>query len=128
MHERFPRLSPNNEWLAYVANGTTGPEVWVMRYPQLEPRYQVTTEGGMEPVWSGDGESLYYRVDAAAHARGVENHDIKPDNVRFTRDDHVDAGVDSVAHEARIRTVRVGSGRRSLARHSEEAPADSACR
>jgi serine/threonine-protein kinase len=71
MHERFPRLSPNNEWLAYVANGTTGPEVWVMRYPQYEPRYQVTTGGGMEPVWSGNGESLYYRVDDRVHALDI---------------------------------------------------------
>jgi hypothetical protein len=71
VHERFPRLSPNNEWIAYVADGTRGPEVWVMRYPELEPRHQVTTGGGTEPVWSGNGESLYYRVDDRMHALSI---------------------------------------------------------
>ncbi|MHC4909091.1 MAG: TolB family protein, partial [Planctomycetota bacterium] len=69
-HERFPRLSPNNEWLAYVADGTRGPEVWVARYPDPDgaPRHQVTPGGGTEPVWSGNGESLYYRVGDRVHA------------------------------------------------------------
>jgi len=71
IHERFPRLSPNNEWLAYVADGTRAPEVWVARYPELEPRYQVTSGGGTEPVWSRDGESLFYRVDDRVHALAI---------------------------------------------------------
>ena len=60
-NERFPTVSPDGQWLAYVANEQGRAEVFVQPYPALDRRIKVTTEGGGEPRWSPDGKNLYYR-------------------------------------------------------------------
>jgi Tol biopolymer transport system component len=68
--ERFPSLSPDERWLAYVTNRTGVPEVWVKRYPDGAP-VRVSRSGGLEPVWSRDGRELFYRRDDAMLAVAV---------------------------------------------------------
>ena len=65
-------LSPDGQWIAYVTNETgdrarlqTGRrrddfEVYVRRFPDLGERQQVSTNGGIEPRLSPDGQELYY--------------------------------------------------------------------
>lgn len=59
--ERAPMISPNGQLLAYVSNETGRDEVYVQRYPGMIRRVQVSTDGGAEPMWSPDGEELFYR-------------------------------------------------------------------
>ena len=59
--ERAPMISPNGQLLAYVSNETGRDEVYVQRYPEMIRRVQVFTDGGAEPMWSPDGEELFYR-------------------------------------------------------------------
>ena len=54
------RLSPDGRWLAYTANPFGGAEVYVQPFPRLEGRYLVSTDGGSEPLWRGDGKELFY--------------------------------------------------------------------
>jgi Tol biopolymer transport system component len=54
------RLSPNGRWLAYTANPFGGAELYVQPFPGLEGRYLVSTDGGSEPLWRGDGKELFY--------------------------------------------------------------------
>ncbi|HTS35566.1 MAG TPA: protein kinase [Candidatus Solibacter sp.] len=55
------RLRPGaNDWLAYQS-GTSGRlEVYVTRFPHPGAKYQISHDGGWQPVWSRDGKKLFY--------------------------------------------------------------------
>ena len=55
------QLSPDGRWLAYVANESGRPEVYLRSFPDFSTRYQVSTQGGTEPRWRGDSRELFYR-------------------------------------------------------------------
>ena len=56
-----PTISPDGQWLAYVSAETGRNEVYVQRFPDLGERHQISTDGGVDPLWSPDGQALYYR-------------------------------------------------------------------
>jgi len=58
--ERHPRLSPDGRWLAYASNESGRNEVLVQSFPEPGGRTQLSTSGGIEPVWSRDGRELFY--------------------------------------------------------------------
>ena len=58
--EHSPRFSPDGTWLAYVSDESGRPEVYVRRYPQGD-RFPVSTSGGVGPVWSPDGEEVFFQ-------------------------------------------------------------------
>ena len=55
-----PAISPDGQWIAYVSDETGRNEVYVQRFPDLGERQQVSTDGGLDPLWSPDGRALYY--------------------------------------------------------------------
>jgi eukaryotic-like serine/threonine-protein kinase len=56
-----PRFSPNGHWLAYTSNESDRFEIYVQPYPGPGGRWQISTEGGREPVWNPNGRELFYR-------------------------------------------------------------------
>jgi Tol biopolymer transport system component len=60
-NESVPRFSPDGRWLAYVSNESGRWEVYVLAYPGLGGKWQISTEGGTEPVWNSNGRELFYR-------------------------------------------------------------------
>ena len=68
---RHARLSPDGEWLAYVAGELSDPEVYVQPYPELDRRFQVSDAGGIEPNWSPESDRLYYRSSSTIFAVDV---------------------------------------------------------
>jgi Tol biopolymer transport system component len=58
--ERNARLSPDGRWIAYVSNESDRFEVYVQPFPATGSRWQVSTAGGLQPQWRGDGRELYY--------------------------------------------------------------------
>ncbi|HEU5050946.1 MAG TPA: protein kinase [Gemmatimonadales bacterium] len=63
--ELAPAVSPDGRWLAYTSNESGRREVYVRPFPETaEGRYQVSTAGGITPVWSRDGRELFY-IDGA---------------------------------------------------------------
>ena len=58
---RGPALSPNGQWLAYASNDTNKYEIYVQRFPEPTGKYQISTGGGTEPLWSKTGTELFYR-------------------------------------------------------------------
>jgi serine/threonine protein kinase/Tol biopolymer transport system component len=58
--ESQPRLSPDGRWLAYRSNESQRNEIYVVSFPQSGGKWQISTEGGQDPVWSRDGRELYY--------------------------------------------------------------------
>ncbi|UCE41095.1 MAG: protein kinase [Candidatus Aminicenantes bacterium] len=65
LHSRFnetqPLFSPDGRWIAYVTDESGRDEVYVQPYPGPGDLIPISTDGGMEPVWSPDGKVLYYR-------------------------------------------------------------------
>ncbi|MGH9862509.1 MAG: protein kinase domain-containing protein [Candidatus Acidiferrales bacterium] len=59
--ERYARFSADGGWVAYMSNESGQPEVYVQPYPGPGGKWQISTEGGTEPVWSRDGRELFYR-------------------------------------------------------------------
>jgi serine/threonine-protein kinase len=59
--ESAPAFSPDGKMLAYVSDESGRPEVYVQPYPGPGGRWLISTAGGTDPLWSGDGRELLYR-------------------------------------------------------------------
>jgi Tol biopolymer transport system component len=107
--ETVPQFSPDGHWLAYVSNESGRFEIYVQPYPGPGGKYQISTEGGSEPVWNPNGKELFYRngdkmmaVDISTQSSfsvgkpqmlfegqyeptpaTVPNYDVSPDGQRF---------------------------------------------
>src|SRR5262249_51432409 len=53
-----PSLSPDGHWLAYSTNESGRYEVYVRSYPGAGGRWQVSLDGGTEPIWSPKGGEI----------------------------------------------------------------------
>ena len=58
--EHAPDLSPDGRFVAYVSDEGGEFEVYVQRFPEGGRRWQVSTQGGLQPRWRGDGKELFY--------------------------------------------------------------------
>ncbi len=58
---RSPAISPDGKWIAYSANRTAKSEIYVQPFPAMNAEWQVSNNGGVEPLWSHDGTELFYR-------------------------------------------------------------------
>jgi serine/threonine protein kinase len=54
--------SPDGRWIAYTSEESGGEEVYVLPFPLTGERWRVSTSGGADPLWSGDGRELFYRA------------------------------------------------------------------
>jgi Tol biopolymer transport system component len=108
-NENVPRFSPDGHGLAYMSDESGRFEIYVQPYPGPGGKWQISTEGGTEPVWNPSGRELFYRsgdkmmaVDIATQpgfAAGtprmrfeghyqsapfpIANYDVSPDSERF---------------------------------------------
>lgn len=60
-NEYSPALSPDNHWLAYTSDESGRAEVYVVSFPTLDRKVQISIDGGAEAIWARDGRRLYYR-------------------------------------------------------------------
>jgi hypothetical protein len=60
-NETAPQFSPDGRWLAYVSDESGRDEIYVQPYPGPGGKWQISTEGGTEPVWNPNGRELFYR-------------------------------------------------------------------
>jgi eukaryotic-like serine/threonine-protein kinase len=58
--QRHGRFSPDVRWVAYASNESGRFEVYVGRFPGGEGKWQVSTNGGLQPAWRRDGRELFY--------------------------------------------------------------------
>ena len=72
-NEGEPQFSPDGHWLAYISDESGRFEIYVQPYPGPGGKWQISTEGGTEPVWGHNGE-IFYRsgnkmlaVDTTTH-------------------------------------------------------------
>jgi serine/threonine-protein kinase len=61
-YEGGVRLSPDERYLAYVSDESGQNEVYLRPFPGSDRRWQVSTQGGTQPVWNPNGKEIFYRV------------------------------------------------------------------
>jgi hypothetical protein len=54
------RLTPDGRWLAYASDESGKWEVYVRSFPEGPRKWLVSTGGGSQPMWRGDGKELFY--------------------------------------------------------------------
>jgi Tol biopolymer transport system component/tRNA A-37 threonylcarbamoyl transferase component Bud32 len=74
-------ISPDGKWLLYVSNETGRQEIYVVPYPGLGERRQVSTSGGTNGRWLGDHSILY--VQPSDGKLLAVDLDVKGDSVRM---------------------------------------------
>jgi eukaryotic-like serine/threonine-protein kinase len=58
--ETAGRFSPSGPWIAYESDESRRPEVYVTGFPDPGRKQQVSSGGGVQPFWRGDGAELFY--------------------------------------------------------------------
>lgn len=57
---RTGRFSPDGKWVAYASNESGKWEIYVTSFPEAQGKWQISTAGGTQPRWRGDGKELFY--------------------------------------------------------------------
>jgi serine/threonine-protein kinase len=59
--ELFGELSPDGHWLAYQSDESGQNQIWVRPFPNVNGgHWQISTGGGITPVWARNGKELFY--------------------------------------------------------------------
>ena len=77
--EREGRFSPDGRWIAYVSSEPGSLQVFVQPFPVTGPKWQISTEGGHQPRWRGDGTERFF----LSETREVMSVPITIDNGSF---------------------------------------------
>jgi len=102
------RISPSGHWIAYESDESGRLEIYVRPFPNVEEgKWQISRDGGQEPVWAPRGQELFYRNGEAMMVVGIKteptftagspvvlftgrytsgiaiNYDISPDGQKF---------------------------------------------
>jgi serine/threonine protein kinase len=79
-NEFWGTLSPDGQWMAYYSDETGRFEVYVQRFPKGGSQRQVSTGGGIGPLWGGNGKEVFYHASdgnlMAASVKGGESLDV----------------------------------------------------
>ena len=67
-------LSPDGRLMAYATNESGGFQVYVQRVPSGGGLWAVSTNGGSNPQWRGDGRELYYAWQGSLMAVDIEEN------------------------------------------------------
>lgn len=74
-NESHARISPHSHWLAYDSDESGKAEVYVQTFPRPGGKWQISTNGGAQPIWRQDGKELFYmQMDGTLMSVGVETH------------------------------------------------------
>ena len=73
------RISPDGKWIAYTSAESGQWQVYVQSFPEAGGKWMVSTEGGAQPRWRGDGRELFY----LAPNRKLMAVDVKGDSATF---------------------------------------------
>ena len=75
-NEQNATISADGRWMAYQSDETGDWEVYVQRFPDGGQRRRISTAGGLKPLWSPDGDALFYVKGNALMAVAVKTEPI----------------------------------------------------
>jgi serine/threonine-protein kinase len=52
-------FSPDGRAIAYMSTESGRPEIYIQEYPLPGGKWQVSTDGGTEPIWNRNGRELF---------------------------------------------------------------------
>ncbi len=58
--EDLGAFSPDGKWIAYVSDESGRREVYVQTFPISTAKWRISTNGGTQPRWRGDGKEIFY--------------------------------------------------------------------
>ena len=64
-------FSPDGRWIAYVSDESGQSQVYVQASSGRGARWQISADGGAEPLWAHSGRELFYRAGNAMMAAAV---------------------------------------------------------
>jgi dipeptidyl aminopeptidase/acylaminoacyl peptidase len=70
--ETAPQFSPDGKWLAYSSDESGRREIFVQPYPGPGGKWQISNDGGQEPVWNPKGSELFFRSGKTIMAVNIE--------------------------------------------------------
>jgi Tol biopolymer transport system component len=59
-NQDYPRLSKSGRLLSYQTDDSGRSKIFVMPYPDSGDRWEISPDGGTQPIWRGDGRELFY--------------------------------------------------------------------
>jgi len=59
--QAYPEFSPDGRWLAFASSESGRYEVYVRPFPGPGGQWQISQQGGTEPLWARNGKQLFYR-------------------------------------------------------------------
>jgi WD40-like Beta Propeller Repeat len=69
------RFSADGRWIAYTSSESGRAEVYVQRFPRSDGRWQISQDGGSNPLWRRDGGELFFlSLDNRVMSAVVRNH------------------------------------------------------
>ena len=64
-------FSPDGKWIAYMSTESGRNEVYVQPFPPTGAKWMISTQGGVQPKWRGDGKELFYLPGASDRIMAV---------------------------------------------------------
>jgi eukaryotic-like serine/threonine-protein kinase len=68
----------HGKWIAYASDESGKQEIYVENFPPAGGKWQVSTDGGIEPSWSPNGKELFY-----LHLTRLMAVDVRTETDRF---------------------------------------------
>jgi serine/threonine protein kinase/Tol biopolymer transport system component len=72
-------FSPDGKFIAYTSDESGRAEVYVQRFPLSSDKWQISSGGGLQPLWRGEGKELFFLTEE----KKVMSVDIKSDGTSF---------------------------------------------
>jgi Tol biopolymer transport system component len=71
-NESNAQFSPDGRWVAFQSNESGRFEIYVVSFPKLESKRQISEDGGTSPFWDRNGKLFYYLSNGFMVAQPVE--------------------------------------------------------
>jgi eukaryotic-like serine/threonine-protein kinase len=66
-------VSPDGRWMAYFVTEAGQPQIYVQAFPSGGSKSRISTSGGTEPRWRGDGKELFFLApDGTMMSAGID--------------------------------------------------------
>ena len=76
-NEINPEFSPDGRWLAYYSEESGRGELYVRPFPGLGGKWQISSQGAWQHLWSRNGKQLFYTLGKSASDQEVWGVDVR---------------------------------------------------